>query len=53
MPARRPGPLLRSALVLFVVFMVIVQSAAPAWAWGRIGYRIISRYAERHLTDWA
>jgi hypothetical protein len=32
---------------------VIVQSAAPAWAWGRVGHRVIAKLAERHLTDQA
>jgi hypothetical protein len=32
---------------------MIVQSAAPAWAWGRVGHRVIAKLADRHLTDQA
>jgi hypothetical protein len=31
--------------------LLIFSSAGPAWAWGRTGHRVISRLAERHLTD--
>jgi hypothetical protein len=27
-----------------------LQAASPAWAWGRLGHRVIARLAERHLT---
>jgi hypothetical protein len=51
MADRRAIPIPRSALVLFLASAVIVQSAAPAWAWGRLGHRVIAKLAERHLTD--
>jgi len=53
MPGRRAMPILRPALVLFVAFAVIVQFGTPAWAWGRVGHRVIAKLAERHLTDQA
>ena len=30
--------------------MFPVQTGSPAWAWGRLGHRVISRLAEKHLT---
>ena len=42
MADRRAMPIPRSALVLFLAWAVIVQSAAPAWAWGRVGHRVIA-----------
>ena len=53
MPARRATPILRSVLVLSLTTLVVIQFAAPAWAWGRVGHRVIARLAERHLTDQA
>ncbi len=43
----------RSILVIvtFVVISVFNGNAPPAWAWGRLGHRVISRLAEQHLTD--
>jgi hypothetical protein len=32
-------------------FLILFQSGAPAWAWGRLGHRVISRLAERHLSS--
>src|SRR5580658_7460012 len=26
------------------------HTATPAWAWGRLGHRVISRLAEKHMT---
>jgi hypothetical protein len=51
MPDRRTMPILRSALVIVLACAVIIESAAPAWAWGRVGHRVIAKLAERHLTD--
>jgi nuclease S1 len=34
-----------------LVLLVTLTSAAPAWAWGRLGHRVISRFAEQRLTD--
>jgi hypothetical protein len=49
MPTRR-STTLRRALILFLACLLILQSAAPAWAWGRLGHRAIARLAERHLS---
>jgi hypothetical protein len=49
-PARRARPILRPAMVLSLVSIMVLQSAAPAWAWGRLGHRVIAKLAERHLT---
>ena len=53
MPARRSATLLRLALILSLASLLIIQFAAPAWAWGRVGHRVIAKLAERHLTDQA
>jgi len=53
MSARRATPILRSVLVLSLAALVVVQFAAPVWAWGGTGHRVIARLAERHLTDQA
>jgi hypothetical protein len=33
-----------------LILFVIHQAASPAWAWGRLGHRVIARFAERQLT---
>ena len=33
-----------------LTFAVALQMPAPAWAWGRLGHRVISRLAEKQLT---
>src|SRR5262249_45257409 len=43
----------RLVLVLSLASVILSQSAAPAWAWGRLGHRAIAKLAERHLTDQA
>jgi hypothetical protein len=40
----------RDALVLALTLLVALQ-ATPAFAWGRLGHRVIAKLAERHLTD--
>ena len=30
--------------------LLALETATPAWAWGRLGHRVISRLAEQHLT---
>jgi hypothetical protein len=42
--------MLRLALVLSLASLLIIQFAAPAWAWGRLGHRAIAKLAERHLS---
>jgi hypothetical protein len=39
------------ALGTLLMLLAALQSAAPAWAWGRTGHRVIAKLAERHLTD--
>ena len=40
----------RRWFVLALTLLIALQSATPAWAWGRLGHRVISRLAEKHLT---
>jgi hypothetical protein len=37
-------------LALVFAMLLASQSAQPVWAWGRLGHRVISRIAEKHLT---
>jgi nuclease S1 len=37
-------------LVLAATVLMILGPTAPAWAWGRIGHRVISRLAEKQLS---
>jgi nuclease S1 len=41
----------RSWFFVAVATLIALQTATPAWAWGRLGHRVISRLAERRLTD--
>ena len=50
MPARRSATMLRLALTRSLASLLIIQFATPAWAWGRLGHRVIAKLAERHLT---
>jgi hypothetical protein len=45
------GSKLRRALPVLLATLLLLQCAAPAWAWGRLGHRVIAKLAERHLTD--
>jgi nuclease S1 len=36
-----------------VALLTALQVATPAWAWGRLGHRVISRLAEKQLTPTA
>jgi len=36
--------------VVALAILVVVHSAPSAWAWGRLGHRVISRLAEQRLT---
>jgi hypothetical protein len=40
----------RSWLVVALSLLIALQAAPPVWAWGRLGHRVIARFAERHLT---
>jgi hypothetical protein len=39
---------LRRALPASLATFLALQCAAPAWAWGRLGHRVIAKLAERH-----
>jgi hypothetical protein len=45
MPSQR-----RHHSLIILTLLAALQSATPAWAWGRLGHRVISRLAEQHLT---
>jgi hypothetical protein len=32
-------------------FLAATQIARPAWAWGRLGHRVISQLAKKHMTE--
>lgn len=51
MPGRRFVRKLRRPIVLLIAAAMCLQSATPAWAWGRTGHRVIAKFAERHLTE--
>ncbi len=38
------------SVVSAIGILVALQVATPAWAWGRLGHRVISRLAEKNLT---
>jgi nuclease S1 len=40
----------RSWSTYVLTLLVALQTASPAWAWGRLGHRVISRLAEKQLT---
>jgi hypothetical protein len=42
-----------ASFVLAIALLLVLQSATPAWAWGRLGHRVISRLAEQQLTPQA
>ena len=42
----------RTGLVLALAILITFQ-ASPAFAWGRLGHRVIAKLAEQHLTDHA
>jgi hypothetical protein len=44
---RRKPP---SWFVVILALLIAVQAATPAWAWGRLGHRVISRIAEKNLN---
>jgi nuclease S1 len=47
MPGRSPH---RSSFAFALTVLVALQSTSPAFAWGRLGHRVISRLAEKQLT---
>ncbi len=48
---RRHRSYRRSWLVILLTLLIALQSATPAWAWGRLGHRVISRLAKKHMTE--
>ena len=43
-----PGRTLRcSWFALALTLLVVLETATPAWAWGRLGHRVTSRIAEK------
>jgi hypothetical protein len=40
----------RSVLVTILALFVLSQRSPPAWAWGRLGHRVTSRFAEKNLN---
>jgi hypothetical protein len=48
-PARPSSHL--SWYIVAVTLLISFQTATPAWAWGRLGHRVISRFAKKHMTD--
>ena len=38
---------------IILTLLLALQSVTPAWAWGRLGHRVISRIAEKQLTPTA
>jgi cell division protein FtsB len=47
MPGRMPR---RSRFIVTLALLIASQIATPAWAWGRLGHRVISRIAEKNLN---
>jgi nuclease S1 len=43
----------RSLVNAILTIAVALYTATPAWAWGRLGHRVISRLAEKQLTPQA
>jgi hypothetical protein len=39
----------RSLLTFIIALMAVAYTATPVWAWGRLGHRAISRFAEQHV----
>ena len=41
----------RLALTVILALFIILNHARPASAWGRLGHRVVARFAEPHLTS--
>jgi hypothetical protein len=39
-----------AALVFSLVSQILFLTGTPAWAWGRVGHRVIARMAEPHIS---
>jgi hypothetical protein len=42
---------LRKAITIYSTTVLVLCTTSPAWAWGRLGHRVISRLAEQHLSE--
>jgi hypothetical protein len=40
----------RPQVMIALALLISLQIATPAWAWGRLGHRVIARIAEKSLT---
>ncbi len=40
----------RSSFIIALALLIALQAGTPAWAWGRLGHRVISRIALMNLT---
>ena len=47
---QRRRSVFRSTFPYLLALITVLNSAAPAWAWGRLGHRVISRIAENNLN---
>jgi nuclease S1 len=47
MPGRTPRV---SGFTFILTLLIAVEAGTPAWAWGRLGHRVISRLALEHMT---
>ena len=50
-PPTNRGSTLRRVLVISFAFLVYLWHAGPALGKGRLGHRVIAKFAERHLAD--
>ena len=51
MSASRTKRTIRSSTFIApITLLIALQTATPAWAWGRLGHRVIARLAEQHMT---
>ena len=47
---RRAQRICSSGFGAMVALLIALQATTPAWAWGRLGHRVISRLAEKNLN---
>jgi hypothetical protein len=40
-----------SRTLALLAILIIASTTGPAWAWGQLGHRVISRLAEKELTS--
>jgi len=44
-----PPPPRAPPFIIALALLIALQTGTPAWAWGRLGHRVISRIAEMNL----